>query len=186
MIFSDDNKYILSSGVGEKSVVLWKLNCRKKQSSVCVLSVDHPPVFLTCKNIDSNFCILTICENGVCYFWREKTPEDLKNSKNPSKITVSAGNSLLRKDHDIYSSSIFSAKIQGVISPASVMVLFAYGSVVKPIFEKLSLEAGVDVNLSPRPDSVLLPMDHSYSSLKDQTIKSNGELFWMVINLAAN
>lgn len=180
MIFSEDGKYILSSGVGERFVALWKIDGRKKQSAACVLSMEHPSVFLASKVIEADnkeeaaFCVLTLSEIGLCYFWHGKTPEDLKNSK-PAKISLAIERSIPKNRHDICS-AIYSAKLQGIASPASVIVLFAYGSAVKPLFEKLSLEAGTDINLTTRPDGVLLPIGHSYGSQKEQMIKTDGKL----------
>ncbi|CAA6658869.1 unnamed protein product [Spirodela intermedia] len=168
MIFSEDGKYILSSGVGERF------------SAACVLSMEHPSVFLTSKVIEADnkdeagFCVLTLSEIGLCYFWHGKTPEDLKNSR-PAKISLSIERSIPKNHHDICS-AIYSAKLQGIASPASVIVLFAYGSVVKPLFEKLSLEAGTDINLTTRLDGVLLPIGHSYSSQRSTSLdRANAE-----------
>ncbi|XP_078429713.1 transducin family protein / WD-40 repeat family protein isoform X2 [Wolffia australiana] len=166
--FSDNGKYILSAGIGEKFIALWKINGKKKQSATCVLSMKHPPIYLTSKLIDSDkannssFCVLALSETGLCYYWQEKTPEELKFCK-PSKISTSIDQDNL--------SSILSAKIQGVLSPASVMILFACGSVVKPVFEKSSVEVGVDVNFSGRHEGVLLPSRHSSSSGKELSVK---------------
>uniref|UniRef100_A0A1D1YHV6 WD repeat-containing protein 43 n=1 Tax=Anthurium amnicola TaxID=1678845 RepID=A0A1D1YHV6_9ARAE len=179
MIFSEDGKYILTSGIGERFVAFWKIDGRKKQSTTCVLSMEHPAVFLGCKVIDvdssedAGFYVLAISEIGLCYFWYGKSIEELRNSK-PTKISVSIEHSLSKKHNDL-SSALYSAKFQGVATPASATVLFAYGSIVKPSFEKLSLQAGMDIRLNCPRDGILLPMGQS-NSQKVQGVQTDATM----------
>ncbi|XP_058082899.1 uncharacterized protein LOC131230891 isoform X2 [Magnolia sinica] len=170
MIFTEDGKYILSSALGERYIAMWKIDGVKKQSASCVLSMDHPAVFLDSKGTESgetddeSLNVLAISELGVCYFWHGKNIEELRNSK-PTKISLSPEASL-PKNHKGSVPTIFAANLQGIVKPASGQVFVAYGSIVKPSFEKLLVQRGIDVNLNSSHDGVLLPKD--WSSSKSQ------------------
>ena len=93
MIFSDNGEYVLSSGVGERYVAIWKLGSGKTQSSSCILSLEHPAIFVDCKcsGVKSKggvISVLAISEVGVCYFWSGNSMDDLRNKK-PTKIALS-------------------------------------------------------------------------------------------------
>jgi U3 small nucleolar RNA-associated protein 5 len=176
MIFSDNGEYVLSSGVGERYVAIWRLGGGKTQSSSCILSMEHPAIFVDCKcsGINANngeIHVLAISEVGICYFWSGNSMDDLRNKK-PTKIALSES-SLSRTKQD---STIFAAKLQGIDGPNSTHVLLAYGSVVKPSFDKLLVCYGKDINLGVSEDGVLLPTIQPTMAQKGQYAKTKGIL----------
>ncbi|KAM0899200.1 hypothetical protein ACQ4PT_021495 [Festuca glaucescens] len=176
MIFSDNGEYVLSSGVGERYVAIWRLGGGKTQSSSCILSMEHPAIFVDCKcsGINANngeIHVLAISEVGICYFWSGNSMDDLRNKK-PSKIALSES-SLSRTKQD---STIFAAKLQGIDGPNSTHVLLAYGSVVKPSFDKLLVCYGKDINLGVSEDGVLLPAIQPTMAQKGQYAKTKGTI----------
>uniref|UniRef100_A0A0E0CZB7 Uncharacterized protein n=1 Tax=Oryza meridionalis TaxID=40149 RepID=A0A0E0CZB7_9ORYZ len=174
MVFSGDSQYVLSSGVGERYVAIWKLGSGKTQSSSCILSMEHPAIFVDCKCSDINgtegeIHVLAISEIGVCYFWSGTNMDDLRNKK-PTKIVLS-DSSLSRSKQGF---AIFAAKLQGIDGPNSAHVLLAYGSVVKPSFDKLLVRYGMDISLGVSDDGVLLPMIQPTKPQKGQSAKKQG------------
>lgn len=175
MVFSDDGQYVLSSGVGERYVAIWKLGGGKTQSSsCCILSMEHPAIFVDCKCSDTNVAegeihVLAISEIGVCYFWSGNNMVDLRNKK-PTKIALSES-SLLRAKQAF---TIFAAKLQGIDVPDSAHVLLAYGSIVKPSFDKLLVCYGTDINLGVSEDGVLLPTIQPTMPRKGQSANKQG------------
>ncbi|XP_066347970.1 uncharacterized protein [Miscanthus floridulus] len=167
MVFSNDSQYVLSSGVGERYIAIWKLGSGKTQSSNCILSMEHPAIFVDCKCSDEGeIHILAISEIGVCYFWSANDVDDLRNKK-PTKIVLSE--SSVSTVHQAF--SIFAAKLQGVDGPNSAHVLLAYGSVVKPSFDKLLVCYGTDINLGISQDGVLLPNTQTTMTKKGHSVK---------------
>ncbi|XP_078159369.1 uncharacterized protein LOC144555042 isoform X1 [Carex rostrata] len=67
---------------------------------------------------------------------------------------------------------IFGARIQGLMEEACGQVVAAYGSVVKPCFERVSVCYGVDVKLEPARVGVLLPVRGRAGSQKSQDVKT--------------
>lgn len=179
MIFSNNGKYVLSSGVGERYVAIWKLGSGKSQSSSCILSMEHPAIFVDCMCSGTNATegeidVLAISEVGICYFWSGNNMDDLRNKK-PTKIALSES-SLSRTNQDF---TIFAAKLQGIDGPNSAHVLLAYGSVVKPSFDKLLVCYGKDVNLGVSEDGVLLPTVQPTMHQKGQSAKTKGMLMFI-------
>lgn len=173
MVFSNDSQYVLSSGVGERYIAIWKLGSGKTQSSNCILSMEHPAMFVDCKCSDKGeIHILAISEIGVCYFWSANVVDDLRNKK-PTKIILSE--SSVSTAHQAL--SIFAAKLQGVDGPNSAHVLLAYGSVVKPSFDKLLVCYGTDISLGISQDGVLLPNTQTTMAKKGQSVKKHETVF---------
>ncbi|KAF5192144.1 Wd repeat-containing protein [Thalictrum thalictroides] len=171
MIFTENSKYVLSSAVGERYIAIWKVDGSKKKSASCVLSMEHPAVFLHSKCINEGtnneaLYVLAISELGLCYFWYGRDIEGLCNAK-PTNISL-ASEEQRSKNHKGALPMIFSAELQGIVKPGSVQVLFAFGSLVKPSFEKRIVEYGVDITLNITQGGVLLPMGQSLKSLKKQ------------------
>lgn len=176
MTFSDNGKYILSSGVGERYVAIWKLGSGKAQSSNCILSMEHPAIFVDCKCSDTDATdgeihVLAISEVGICYFWSGNNMNDLRNKK-PTKIALSES-SLSRAKQPF---TIFAAKLKGIDGPDSAHVLLAYGSVVKPSFDKLLVSYGKDIDLGVSEDGVLLPTIQPTVPQKGQSAKTRGTI----------
>ena len=176
MIFSEDGNFILSSAVGERFIAIWKIDGGKNQPASCVLSMEHPAVVLDCKGSDteasngSGLYVLAISEAGLCYFWYGSSIEALKASK-PTKISLSIDYPFSRSNKGL---AIFAAKFHHIISPASSKTLVAYGALVKPSFEKLTLEYGKDMNLNASQDGVLLPIGQPNMSHKSQVAQTKG------------
>ncbi|KAI3863686.1 hypothetical protein MKW98_031278, partial [Papaver atlanticum] len=166
MIFSEDGKYILSSAAGERHVALWEIDGSKKKSVSCVLSMDHPAVFLDCKckvsgqTDDAGIYVLAVSEVGHCYFWYGRHVEELRNAK-PTRISLSAEGHF-SKNHKSALPMIFSAELQGIVKPGSTQVYLVYGSIVKPSFEKMLVTYGTDIMLNSTQEGVLLPFEQSH------------------------
>lgn len=172
MAFTEDGSYILTSGVGERHVAIWKADLAgKNQGANCVLSMEHPAIFLdsktetgTCSD-EKRFYILAVSEPGICYFWYGTGINDLRNKK-PTKISserVSKG--------DL---GIVGARIEGLVKEACGQLVAAYGSVVKPCFERVSVCYGTDVKLESAQVGVLLPERNRVVSQKSRDVKIRG------------
>lgn len=176
MIFTEDGKYILSSAVGEKYIAIWKTDGGKKQPACCVLSMDRPAVVLDSKgkecdvSADGGLFVLAISELGLCYFWHGRNIEELRNAK-PTKISLTL-EAPLPKNCKSSISTIFAAKIHGIVKLGSAQVSLAFGSVVKPSFEKLQVQQGEDVKLNKFQDGFLLPVDQSSKPKKGQSLRA--------------
>ncbi|XP_039136584.1 WD repeat-containing protein 43 [Dioscorea cayenensis subsp. rotundata] len=169
MTFSEDGKYIISSGVGERYVALWRTDAGKKQYASCVLSMEHPAVFLDGKVSDSEgagLYVLAISELGICYVWYGSNAEDLRNSK-PTKISL-----LIESAPKNSKGAVYAAKFQSIVEASNCQILVAYGSLVKPLFQKVLLQNGVDVNLSASQDGALLSIAQSHISQKGDRIQT--------------
>ncbi|KAJ4764491.1 WD repeat-containing protein 43 [Rhynchospora pubera] len=170
MAFTEDGSYILTSGVGERHIAIWKTGLAdQNQGASCVLSMNHPAIFIDSKtetvigSDQKRFFILAVSEPGHCYFWYGADINDLRDKK-PTKISaerVSKG--------DL---GIFGARIQGVVKEASGQMVAAYGSLVKPCFERASICYGVDVRLEPAQVEALLPMLDRSVSQKSRDVKT--------------
>lgn len=177
LTFSEDGKFILSSGVGERYVLFWKIDRSANHSTCCPLPMENPAVSLNCKGSesmdskDTGLYVLAISEIGLCYFWHGKSIEDMRTSK-ATKISVSFMHATLRNKG--YMPTIYSGKIQSIGNQASGVVLLACGSIVKPSFEKLTVQYGIDVNISSSQEIIFLPAIHLDGSNKDQASKTRG------------
>ncbi|KAL3508132.1 hypothetical protein ACH5RR_033514 [Cinchona calisaya] len=176
MGFSDDGNYVLSSSAGERYVAIWRIDGSKKQSACCFLAMDHPAVFLDCRSIatgdidDAGLWILAISELGVCFFWQGNNIQELQNSK-PTKICISSDDKTSKK-HKGALPNIFAAKLQNVTKPGLGHVFLAYGLLVKPSFEKISVQSGTDVKLSSSLDGILLPISQLNKSKKATDVQN--------------
>ena len=99
--------------------------------------------------------------------------EDLRNTK-PTKVSVSLEDNF-SKNHKGSLPTIFAAKLQGVVKPASGDVFVAYGSLVKPSFQKVIVHSGTDIKINISQDGILLPMDQSHKSKKGLGVKDGGK-----------
>lgn len=179
MVFTEDGKYILSSAVGERYIVVWSLGGGKKQSASCVLAMEHPAIFVDSRlsKVDGDdetaLYILAISEIGVCYLWYGQNLEELRSAK-PTKILIS--------DNDISSKSkkraipaIYAAKLQGIPKSGSGQVFLAHGLLVKPSFQNVVVHSGTDINLNSSNDGILLPSQSSAKSKKGLDVQGGGE-----------
>ncbi|OVA12921.1 WD40 repeat [Macleaya cordata] len=176
MIFTEDGKYVLSSAAGEKYIAVWKIDGSKKQSASCVLSMEHPAVFLDskCKESegtdDAGIYVLAISEVGLCYLWYGRNVQELRNTK-PTTISLST-DAHLSKNQKRALPMIIAAELQCIMKPGSGQVFVAYGSLIKPSFEKILVQYGTDIILNSTPDGVLLPIDQSHKSQKGQILRT--------------
>ncbi|XP_068647796.1 uncharacterized protein [Aristolochia californica] len=171
MTFMEDGKYILSSAVGERYVAVWKIDGGKKQHACCVLSMDHPAVSLDTKGTESEdsdvgLFVLAITELGIAYVWFGRNIEELRKTR-PTKISLSFEGPILR-DHNASLPKIFAGRLQDIAKSADEEIFVAYGSLIKPKFEKLHLQYGKDIVLSTSQDGVLLPKHQTFDDQKVQ------------------
>ncbi|KAL2921240.1 WD repeat-containing protein 43 [Bienertia sinuspersici] len=170
MIMSDDGKYAFSSAVGERYVAVWRVDGSKKQSASCALAMEHPSVYLDCRYMNEShadgagFYVLAISEVGVCYFWYGKDTEELQKAK-PTRISLSA-ESVHDKSHKGVSAAIYAAKIQSAAEPATVSLFLAHGFLVKPVFEKVLVHHGEDLEINMSRNGLLLPLSQPRKSKK--------------------
>ncbi|KAK6930219.1 hypothetical protein RJ641_004313 [Dillenia turbinata] len=164
MMFTEDGNYILSSAVGERYVAVWKVEGDKRQSSSCVLTMEHPPVLLDSLCISGGFVdggglhVLAVSEIGVCYLWYGKNMEELQHAK-PTKVSIKVEG--LSTSLKSALPTIFAAKLQGSAKPASVNVFAAHGLLIKPAFEKVLVSQGMDIYLNSSTDGILFPLNES-------------------------
>ncbi|RID73238.1 hypothetical protein BRARA_B00400 [Brassica rapa] len=166
--FTEDGKHILSSAAGERYIAVWKTDGAKKQSASCVLSLEHPPVFLDtwCEETDEKgLYVLAISEVGVCYFWYGSNVEELGNAK-PTKVSLATEDSSVKQQHKGSLPVIFAAKLQGVLKPGSANAFIASGLLVKPSFQRMVLQFGDDLVLNASKSGILLPITQSVSKSK--------------------
>lgn len=179
MVFTEDDKYILSSAVGERYVAVWRVDGAKKQSASCVLAMEHPAVFLDSRCIDrgeddeAGICVLAISEVGLCYLWFGNSIEELRDAK-PTKISLSLEDISSRNFKGALP-AIYAAKLQGIQKPASGQVFLVHGSLVKPSFQKILLHSGTDIKLNVSHDGVLLPTSQVLAKTKKGTGVQRGE-----------
>lgn len=175
MIFSQDGQYIMTSGVGERHIAIWKVGGDKKQSACCILSMEHPAVFLDSKEVQKDeksgegFSVLAISEVGTCYFWYGSSIEELRHSQ-PTKISVF----MEPKINDL---AIYGAKLLDVPKAASGHVFVSYGSLVKPSFQKLLVQYGTDIKLDDSKGGILLPIGSFPHPQKSQMRDMKGMIY---------
>lgn len=180
MIFTEDGKFILSSAVGERYIVLWRTDGGKKQSASCVLAMEHPAVLIDSIHVNNgDIYVFAISETGVGYFWYGQDIEKLRNAK-PTKLSLSLEDGL-SKTHKGALPTIFAAKLQGIAKPASVHAFLAHGLLVKPSFQKTVVHYGADILLSSSQDGVLLPRSQSLNKLKKGTDAQNRGTYKFII-----
>ncbi|XP_054790516.1 U3 small nucleolar RNA-associated protein 5-like, partial [Prosopis cineraria] len=165
LVFTEDGKYILSSAVGERYVAIWRIDGAKKKSVSCVLAMEHPAVFLDSRCTPSRerdnvgACVLAISEVGDCYVWFGNSIEELHNVK-PTKISLSSEDTSSRKYMGALP-AIYAAKLESINNPASGQVLLVHGLLVRPSFQKLSVQSGSDIKLNFSDDGILLRLNKS-------------------------
>ncbi|KAK9059428.1 hypothetical protein SSX86_022048 [Deinandra increscens subsp. villosa] len=167
MTFSDDGKYVFSSAVGERYIAIWEIDGSKKKSACCVLALDHPAISIDSKSYgvdNSGLSVIAISEMGVCYLWCGTNIEELHNSKS-TKVMVSVEDDFY-KNYKGAGPTIFSAKLQNFSKPVTGHVFLAHGLLIKPTFEKISVQCGTDIKLTSSMDGVLLPLIQSQKSKK--------------------
>lgn len=190
MVFTEDGRYILSSAVGERYIVVWSVDGGKKQSASCVLAMEHPAIFVDSRRSndggdESALYVLAISEIGVCYLWYGQNLEELRSAK-PTKVLIS--------DNDIFSKSkkratpaIYAAKLQGVPKSGSGQVFLAHGLLVKPSFQNVLVQSGTDIYLNSSNEGILLPSQSIGKSKKGLDVQGGGETLlglWLPVELA--
>lgn len=179
MVFTEDGKYILSSAVGERYIVVWSLGGGKKQSASCVLAMEHPAIFLDSRLSNDDgadetaLYILAISEIGECYLWYGQNLEELRSAK-PTKVLIS-DNDISSKSKKRTMPAIYAAKLQGIPKSGSGQVFLAHGLLVKPSFQNVVVHSGTDINLSSSNDGILLPSQSIGKSKKGLEVQGGGE-----------
>ncbi|KAH0463042.1 hypothetical protein IEQ34_007624 [Dendrobium chrysotoxum] len=168
MIFSEDGKSILTSGVGERHIAIWKIDGGKRKSASCVLSMEHPAIFLDSRDSHKEGSMVQDLYICAYYFWYGSSIEELQNAR-PAKISLVIESSLVKRNK---SQAVFAAKLDGIVRSATRSVHVAYGSLIKPSFEKLTVEHGVDMSLNMSKEGVLFPINQSYISKKGQVVNA--------------
>ncbi|XP_073123334.1 uncharacterized protein [Henckelia pumila] len=174
LIFSEDGRYLLSSAMGERYVAIWRIDGSKEKSAYLFLTMDHPAVFLDCKCFNSGdeddivLSVLAISEMGICYFWHANTMDELRNSK-PTKICITCDEG---QKHKGALASVFAAKLQTISKPACGHVFLAYGLLIKPLFNKVVVHSGTDINLNISHDGILLPVNQSQKPKKASDLRN--------------
>lgn len=190
MVFTEDGRYILSSAVGERYIVVWSLDEGKKQSASCVLAMEHPAIFVDSRrsNVggdETALYILAISEIGVCYLWYGQNLEELRSAK-PTKIVIS-DNDISSKSNKRAIPAIYAAKLQGVPKSGSGQVFLAHGLLVKPSFQNIVVQSGIDINLNSSNEGILLPSQSIGKSKKGIDVQGGGEtllgLLWLPVEL---
>ncbi|KAK4283401.1 hypothetical protein QN277_000353 [Acacia crassicarpa] len=176
LVFTEDGKYILSSAVGERYVAVWRIDGAKKKSVSCVLAMEHPAVFLdsSCtpsRELDNvGVCILAISEVGDCYVWFGNGIEELRNVK-PTKISLSLED-ISSRNYMGASPAVYAAKLESINDHTSGQVLLVHGLLVKPSFQKISVQSGSDIKLNFSDDGILLRLNKSLvKSKKTKDVK---------------
>lgn len=179
MVFTKDGKYILSSGVGERYIVVWSLGEEKKQSASCVLAMEHPAIFVDSRRSDGGgvdetaLYVLAISEIGVCYLWYGQNLEELRSVK-PTKVLIS-NNDISSKSKKRVTPSIYAAQFQGIPKSGSGQVFLAHGLLVKPSFQNVVVHSGTDITLNSSNDGILLPSHSVGKSTKGLDVQGGGE-----------
>lgn len=182
MIFTNDGKYVLSCAAGERYIAVWRIDGSKTHSASCTLSMEHPAVYLDSKCIDNEevkgLYVLALTETGVCYFWFGQNIEELRNST-PAKVSLSIEDSLLKNHHG--APTILAAKLQGIPSRASGHILISHGLLVKPLFQKILVHSGENMNLNSSLDGILLPTGQSLVRAKrGQDVRNKGKSYLLL------
>lgn len=160
---------------------MWRIDGAKKKSASCVLAMEHPAVFLDSRCTpgreldEAGVCVLAISEVGDCYVWFGSSIEELRNAK-PTKISLSLEHTPFRNDMRALP-AIYAAKLQGLHKPPSGQVFLVYGLLVKPSFQKITVQAGSDIKLNVSNDGILLPMKQSFIKSKKGTDVKKGDTF---------
>lgn len=151
--------------------------------------MEHPAVFLDSKCTPSRkldnagVCVLAISEVGDCYVWFGTRIEELCNVK-PTKISLSLED-ISSRNHKGALPAIYAAKLESVDDPTSGQVLLVHGMLVKPSFQKISVQSGSDIKLNFSDDGVLLRLNKSLvKSKKAKDVKKGEDIMTqLLINL---
>lgn len=158
---SDDAKAIVTSGIGEKHLQVWKLELSiGSVSSGPILSMRHSPLTIECKNGcsgEDGLVVLSVSDSGVAYIWNLKTSSD--DDVKPIKITIKAN----KAETDLHNSgrarksriSIIAARIHALESNGQVTALITYGSADSPQFSLLDIpHTGEDIVITATEGAV--------------------------------
>ncbi|KAJ8536244.1 hypothetical protein K7X08_034645 [Anisodus acutangulus] len=156
---SDDARFSVTAGFGEKKFQVWKLDFGEKAADYGhVVSMKHPPIMVECRNNckgEDNMVLLAISEKGVCYVWNFESVTD--EIAKPVKITVKASKgetdeSAGRTKKNIV--PVIAARLHALDRDANLRALIAYGSFDSPEF------TSVDIS-SPGEDIVIAAGDQT-------------------------
>ncbi|WCJ40603.1 transducin family protein / WD-40 repeat family protein [Euphorbia peplus] len=134
---------MVTSGVGEKQLHVWRCNGGSKTASHGpVLSMERPPLALKCYNKlieNEDGAILAVSDSGVVYVWNLKTI--LEDNVSPAKVTVERnekGNQTMDKHSKKCGISIFAAGLY-YTEEEQLIAVIAFGSIYSPNFRKVNV-----------------------------------------------
>ncbi|XP_027123861.2 uncharacterized protein [Coffea arabica] len=130
----DDAKFMVASGVGKKSIQVWRCNFGEGDvTNGLILSLKHRPLTIECKNGcdgEDSLIVLSVSEAGMAYLWNMRSVSD---DVNPSKISVK-GNMEEADSLKKHCVSIIAARIHALETTGQVKALISFGSVDSPQF----------------------------------------------------
>ncbi|KAK4350266.1 hypothetical protein RND71_029579 [Anisodus tanguticus] len=156
---SDDARFSVTAGFGEKKFQVWKLDFGEKAADYGhVVSMKHPPIMVECRNNckgEDNMVLLAISEKGVCYVWNFESVTD--EIAKPVKITVKASKGETDERAGRAKKNlvpVIAARLHALDRDANLRALIAYGSFDSPEF------TSVDIS-SPGEDIVIAAGDQT-------------------------
>lgn len=162
LAYSDDDQHFISSSCGDRHVAVWQSDASTQGcSAACVLSMEHPAVLLHCTGgFFESLRVLAVSEAGVAYAWHASSMEELSKVQ-PVKISVAHAKgeaSPASKSGKRSGSVVLAARFIGKSERGAGSVLVAYGTIVKPLFDRISLEGqGNHILLQTSQNGALLP-----------------------------
>lgn len=163
LAYTEDDKHFISSAIGERYVAVWQSDGSKHGgAAACVLSMEYPAVSLHCSGGFSELSlrVLAVSEAGLAYVWHASSLEELSTVK-PVKIAMAQSKSeasSARKSGKNLRSAVLAARFIGKNGKGHGSVLVAYGTTVKPNFDRVSIEGQNDtVLLQTSQEGALLP-----------------------------
>ncbi|PSS17879.1 WD repeat-containing protein [Actinidia chinensis var. chinensis] len=169
---SDDAKTIVTSGVGEKHLQVWK--CDLSNGAVSkgpVLSMRHHPLAFECKsgaNGEDSLVILSVSKSGVAYVWNLKASSE--EEVIPTKVTVKASKGKMEVQNSGSDGRlpVMAARLHALGSDGQVTVLVAYGSADCPQFSFL--------DISNPSEDIVITAGAEMEKIGSKTVQENGVL----------
>ncbi|XP_060205112.1 uncharacterized protein LOC132632970 [Lycium barbarum] len=169
---SDDARFAVTVGFGEKQLQVWKLDFGEKAAEYGhVVSMKHPPIMVECRNNckgEDGMVVLAISEKGVCYIWNFESVTD--EVAKPIKITVKASKGEADERTGRAKKNlmpVIAARLHTLDTDAHLRTLIAYGSVESPEF------TSVDIS-SPGEDIVIAAGDRTKKEVA--AVQENGHV----------
>ncbi|KAI5059090.1 hypothetical protein GOP47_0025409 [Adiantum capillus-veneris] len=162
LVYTGDDCYFLSSAVGERLITMWHNDgSNKGATALGSFSMEHPAVSIDCSGeLPGILRVLAVSEAGVAHIWQAENVEELSNVK-PIKIAIAKSKgetSPASKVSKSFKPAIFAATFSGKSVKGAGSVLVAFGTTVKPSFERIALEGkGDKIFLKANENGALMP-----------------------------